>query len=476
LTKSDIGSAVQSPDWDEPLEAAHRAALEFLHGLPRRPVGASGSPSDLLLSLDGALPEEGVDPTEVIETLASTADPGLVGTQSGRFFGFVIGGSTPAGIAAEWLTSAWDQNAGLALLTPAAAAMEEISGRWLIELLGLPEHASVGFVTGAMMANFTALAAARNAALSRFGWNVETDGLSRAPHIRVLAGRDHHDTIDLAIRYLGLGTNCLISVDSDATGRMLPGDLARKLAEREAPTIVCAQAGCVNGGSIDPLAEIIEISHRHSAWVHVDGAFGLWAAATPGLKYLLDGVERADSWATDAHKWLNVPYDSGLVFCAHPEAHRAAMQVRAPYLSHAESSVRDPFDYTPEFSRRARGVAVYATMRALGRHGIAELVDNCCALARRFGEQLSAAGGAELILPVSLNQVVVHFLAANGDHDGHTRRVLAAVQKEGVCWPSPTTWRGQAGIRISVSNAATDEEDVDSSVASMLRWHRQLNQ
>jgi glutamate/tyrosine decarboxylase-like PLP-dependent enzyme len=466
---------VETPDWDKPLQAASRAAIDFLHGLPVRPVGASVSRSDLLGSLGGELQDEGLDAAEVIESLVRAAEPGLVATQSGRFFGFVIGGSTPASMAADWLTSTWDQNAGLSLLTPAAAVVEEITGRWLIELLRLPQNASVGFVTGAMMANFTALAAARHAVLAHAGWNVETAGLIQAPHIRVFAGRDHHDTIDRALRFLGLGTDCLVTVDSDETGRMLADDLGRKLAEREAPTIVCAQAGCVNGGSIDPLADIIDVAHHHSAWVHVDGAFGLWASATPALRPLLDGVERADSWATDAHKWLNVPYDSGLVFCAHPDQHRASMQVRAAYLSHAEPSVRDPMDYNPEFSRRARGFVIYAALRALGRRGVADLVERCCELAERFGEQLRTADGAELLLPVSLNQVVVRFLAADGDHDRHTRSVLAAVQREGVCWPSSTTWRGQAAIRISVSNATTDLDDVDASVASLLRWHHQLN-
>ena len=466
---------METPDWDKPLQAASRAAIDFLHGLPVRPVGANVSRADLLSSLGGMLPEEGLDAAEVIESLVRVAEPGLVATQSGRFFGFVIGGSTPASIAADWLTSAWDQNAGLSLLTPAAAVVEEITGQWLVELLRLPENASVGFVTGAMMANFTALAAARHAVLAHAGWNVETAGLVQAPHIRVFAGRDHHDTIDRALRFLGLGTDCLVTVDSDETGRMRADDLGRKLAEREGPTIVCAQAGCVNGGSIDPLAEIIDVAHHHSAWVHVDGAFGLWASATPALRPLLVGVERADSWATDAHKWLNVPYDSGLVFCAHPNEHRASMQVRAAYLDHAEPSVRDPMDYNPEFSRRARGFAIYAALRALGRRGVADLVARCCDLAERFGERLRRADGAELLLPVSLNQVVVRFLAADGDHDRHTRSVLAAVQREGVCWPSSTTWRGQAAIRISVSNATTDPDDVDASVASLLRWHQQLN-
>jgi glutamate/tyrosine decarboxylase-like PLP-dependent enzyme len=463
---------VHQPDWDGPLEAAHRAASDFLHGLPSRQVGAAASRQELMTTLGGELPEEGTDAVEVVQDLAKAAEPGLVATQSGRFFGFVIGGASPAGIAADWLASSWDQNAGLSLLTPSAAAIEEIAGAWMIELFGLPAQTSVGFVTGAQMANFTALAAARHHVLMHAGWDVERTGLFRAPHIRVLAGRDHHDTIDRALRFLGLGTDSLVPVASDETGRMRVDDLKRKLAERAGPTIVCAQAGGVNGGSIDPLAEIIEISHRHQAWVHVDGAFGLWAAASPALRDEVAGIERADSWATDAHKWLNVPYDSGLVFCAHREAHRAAMQVRAAYLLHADAATRDPLDYNPEFSRRARGFAVYAALRTLGRRGIAEVVDRCCAHAQRFGEQLSEADDVELLAPVSLNQVIARFLATDGDHDAHTRAVVAAVQAAGVCWPTGTTWHGRAAMRISVCNATTDADDVAASVASILSCHR----
>ena len=463
---------MQQPDWEGPLEAAHRAALDFLQSLPERQVGAAAGRDDLLAALGGELSDDGVDAVDVVKSLAAAAEPGLVATQSGRFFGFVIGGAAPASIAADWLATSWDQNAGLSLLTPSAAAIEEIAGGWLIDVFGLPPQTSVGFVTGAQMANFTALAAARHQVLAHAGWDVERTGLFRAPHIRVLAGRDHHDTIDRALRFLGLGTDSLVHVDSDDTGRLRVDSLERRLAERASPTIVCAQAGGVNGGSIDPLAEIIDLSHRHQAWVHVDGAFGLWAAATPALRDLLAGVERADSWATDAHKWLNVPYDSGIVFTSHREAHRAAMQVRAAYLLHGDSSTRDPMDYNPEFSRRARGFAVYAALRTLGRRGIAELVERSCAQARRFGELLSGAEGVELLVPVSLNQVLVRFLSANGDHDAHTREVVAGVQAAGVCWPSGTTWRGKAAMRISVSNATTNEEDVAASVDSILGCHR----
>jgi glutamate/tyrosine decarboxylase-like PLP-dependent enzyme len=462
---------VQQPNWEGPLEAAHRAATDFLQGLPERQVGAAAGREELLAALGGELPDDGIDAVDVIKSLAAAAEPGLVATQSGRFFGFVVGGASPAGIAADWLTTSWDQNAGLSLLTPAAAAIEEIAGSWLIDLFGLPAQTSVGFVTGAQMANFTALAAARHHVLAHSGWDVERTGLFRAPHIRVLAGRDHHDTIDRALRFLGLGTDSLVPVDSDETGRMRVDSLERRLAERAGPTIVCAQAGGVNGGSIDPLAGIIDVSHRHQAWVHVDGAFGLWATVTPRLRDQLTGVERADSWATDAHKWLNVPYDSGIVFTSHREAHRAAMQVRAAYLLHGDSATRDPLDYNPEFSRRARGFAVYAALRTLGRRGIAELVERSCAQAQRFGELLRAAEGVELLTPVSLNQVMVRFLATNGEHDTHTRDVVSAVQAAGVCWPSGTTWRGKAAMRISVSNATTDDEDVDVSVESILRCH-----
>ena len=463
---------VQEPDWAAPLAEAHDSALAYLTGLPDRPVGSGASRSQLRAALGGPLPEAPDDPRKVIASLAAAAEPGLVATPSGRFFGFVVGGVTPAALAADWLTAAWDQNAGLHVLAPAASVVEEVVGGWLAELLGLPARVSVGFVTGVQQANFTALAAARHEVLRRAGWDVEADGLAGAPRVRVLAGRQRHDTIDRALRFLGLGSAAVTPVAVDGQGRMRPAALRERLRRGGGPTIVCAQVGNVNTGAIDPVGELCDLAHQAGAWVHVDGAFGLWAAASPRLRPLVAGVERADSWATDAHKWLNVPYDSGLVLCAHPEAHRAAMGVRASYLIHGTGGERDALDYNPEFSRRARGFPVYAAIRALGRAGIAGLVERCCALARRFADRLTADEGAEVLNDVVLNQVLVRFLAADGDHDGHTRRVVELVRQDGTCWMSGTTWRGRAAMRISVSNWTSDEADVDRSVAAILRCAR----
>jgi glutamate/tyrosine decarboxylase-like PLP-dependent enzyme len=401
----------------------------------------------------------------VIAALATAAEPGLLASPSGRFFGFVIGGGMPAALAADWLTSTWDQNAGLFVLSPAASVVEEVVGGWLAELLGLPEDVSFGFVTGVQMANFTALAAARHEVLRRAGWDVEESGLVGAPPVRMLAGQGRHDTVDRAARYLGLGRAAIVPVEADDQGRMRPDALRQALGDADGPVIVCAQAGNVNSGAVDPVGAICEIAHQAGAWVHVDGAFGLWAAASPRLRHLVAGAELADSWATDAHKWLNVPYDSGLVFCAHPQAHQAAMGVRASYLIHATGGERDEVDYTPEFSRRARAFPVYAAIRALGRSGVAELVERCCALASRFAERLAAADGVEVLNEVVLNQVLVRF----ADSDTHTRTVIDRVQQDRTCWMSGTTWRGRAAMRISVSNWSTDEADVDRSVAAILR-------
>ncbi len=460
---------MDEPDWKGPLGEAFGSALEYLEGLPVRPVGSSASVEELRVALGGRLPEAPSEPREVIAALAAAAEPGLVATPSGRFFGFVIGGASPAALAADWLTAAWDQNAGLSVLGPAAAATEQVAGGWLAELLGLPAEVSVGFVTGVQQANFTALAAARHETLRRVGWNVEADGLAGAPRVRVLAGQERHDTIDRALRFLGLGTAAVAPVAVDRQGRMRPAALRESLRVGSGPAIVCAQLGNVNTGAVDPVGEICQVAHEAGAWAHVDGAFGLWAAASPRLRPLVAGVELADSWATDAHKWLNVPYDSGLVFCAHPDAHRAAMSVRASYLIHGANGERDALDYNPEFSRRARGFPVYAAVRALGRRGIAELVERCCALARRFADRLAAHDGVEVLNDVVLNQVLVRFQAADGDHDGHTRRVVRRVQRDGTCWMSGTTWHGQAAMRISVTNWSTDEADVDESVAAILR-------
>jgi glutamate/tyrosine decarboxylase-like PLP-dependent enzyme len=362
--------------------------------------------------------------------------------------------------------------------SPAAAVIEDVTARWLVELFGLPATTSVGFVTGAQMANFTALAAARHEVLRRAGWDVERDGLTGAPPIRVLAGAERHDTIDRALRFLGLGTNSIVPIAVDGQGRMRADALAEALDADPGrttglggisrPTIICAQAGNVNTGAFDPIADICKLAHAQDAWVHVDGAFGLWAAVSPGLRQLVDGIDQADSWATDAHKWLNVPYDSGIVLCAHPEPHRAAMSIRAAYLIQDENGERDSLDYNPEFSRRARGIPVYAAIRALGRDGIAGIVDRCHAMADRFADQLRSAN-VEVLNDVVLNQVLVRF----SDDDAMTRRVVTEVQNEGTCWMSGTTWQGKAAMRISVSNWTTDEADIDRSVAAVLRCLRE---
>jgi glutamate/tyrosine decarboxylase-like PLP-dependent enzyme len=435
---------MEKPDWAGPLGEAYRHAVEFLAGLPERPVGAAATLPELRAALGGPVPEGPSDPAAVVAALAAAAEPGLVATPSGRFFGFVMGGATPAALAADWLTSTWDQNAFVAAVAPAAVVAEEVAAAWLAELLGLPAGVSAGFVTGAQSANLTCLAAARHEVLRRAGWDVETQGLAGAPPVRVVVGEEHHSTIDRAVRFLGLGTASLVPVDVDDQGRMLPAALRSRLTG--GPTIVCAEVGNVNTGSIDPVGEICDLAHAAGAWVHVDGAFGLWAAASPRLRPLVAGVERADSWATDAHKWLNVPYDCGLAFCAHPEVHRAAMGVRASYILHADGDVRDPFDHTPEASRRARGFPVYAAIRALGRSGIAELVDRCCALARRFADRLAGHDGVKVLNQVVLNQVLVRVPGVAAGE------VVTRVQREGTCWVTPTTWRGEPAIRISVSN------------------------
>ena len=464
-------ATVDPPNWKGPLGEAFDRALMYLEGLADRPVHSTASLAELRATLGGPLPEVSADSREVIAALATAAEPGVLPSSSGRFFGFVVGGATPAAVAADWLTSVWDQNAGLYVLGPAASVVEEVTGAWLAELFGLPKRVSVGFVTGAQLANTTGLAAARYEMLRRAGWDTEVAGLCGAPRLRIIAGQGRHGTIDRALRFLGLGTASIVEVEMDAQGRMQVAALRRALEQGEGPAIVCAQVGNVNTGAVDPVGEICELAHGHGAWVHVDGAFGMWAAASPRLRHLVAGVERADSWATDAHKWLNVPYDSGLVFCAHPEAHRAAMGVRASYLMHSAGGERDALDYNPEHSRRARGFAVYAAIRALGRCGIAEMVERCCAMARRFAEQLAAADGVAVLNEVVLNQVLVRLHAPDGNDDGHTDRVLERLQHDGTCWMSGTRWKGQAAVRISVSNWSTSADDVDRSVAALLRAH-----
>ena len=391
----------------------------------------------------------------------------------GRFFAWVIGGSVPAALAADWLASAWDQNSVTYQSGPAAALVEEISALWLKEILGLPSSASFAFVTGCQMAHFTCLAAARHALLERRGWDVERQGLYGSPPIRVLTSTERHGTCERAIRFLGLGLDSMVDLAADESGRLRPDALESALtAAPAAPTIVILQAGDLNIGAYDAYTELIPIAHRHGAWVHVDGAFGLWAAASPRFRHLLAGVEQADSWATDGHKWLNVPYDSGYAFVAHPEDHRAAMSYRPPYIFFGDQA-RDEMDWTPEWSRRARGFATYAAIRQLGREGIAAMIDRCCDHARALVLGIGRLPGAEVLWEPSINQGLVRFLDPAGlDHDRRTEEVIARIVASGGAFFQATTWRGKRAMRISVCNWQTSDRDVERvirAVAEALR-------
>ena len=439
-------------------------AADYLESVPDRPVFPHVEVGELRARLALPLPDGPTDPAQVVRALAEVGSEGAVGMSGGRYFGFVIGGSVPAALAADWLTSAWDQNAGLYVGGPAASVAEEVAGAWLAELLNLPADASFAFVTGTQMAHVTALAAARHHVLAEVGWNVERDGLAGAPKIRVLAGTKRHTTLTRAVRFLGLGTDSMVEIASDRQGRMR-ADALREALPGDGPTIVCAKAGEVNTGSFDPLEEIADAVAGTGAWLHVDGAFGLWAAASPRFAHLVAGAERADSWAVDGHKWLNVPYDSGIAFCAHPASHRAAISVTAEYLVQAdEGGPRDQMDWTPEFSRRARGFALYAAIRSLGRSGIADLVERCCRHARRLGEGVAAIPGVEVLNEIVLNQVLFRF-----ESDEKTAAVLSAVQEGGVAWMSGTIWEGRGAIRVSVSNWQTCDEDVERTIAEFAR-------
>jgi glutamate/tyrosine decarboxylase-like PLP-dependent enzyme len=438
-------------------------SARFHDTLDNRPVQAQATYDELVEALGGPLPDEGGPDVEVVSELIAAAEPGVVGTQTGRYFGFVIGSALPASVAADWLATAWDQNAFSVVLSPAGAAAETVAAGWLAELLGLPDGVASGFVTGAQGANTTALAAARQHVLADAGWDVARDGLQGAPRIRVLAGSERHVTIDRSLRLLGLGTATLELVPADGQGRMRADALREALAGEAGPVIVCAQAGNVNTGAVDPFREIADACAIAGAWLHVDGAFGLWASASPRFRHLTQGCERADSWATDAHKWLNVPYDSGVVFCRHPESHGQAMAVAASYLQRAEG--RSPSDWVPESSRRARGFAVWAALRSLGRSGVADLIDRCCDHARAFAELLGAEPDVEILNDVVLNQVLVRF----GDDDEVTREVVRRVQDDGTCWLGGTDWQGRAAMRISVSSFRTTSEDVERSAAAILK-------
>jgi glutamate/tyrosine decarboxylase-like PLP-dependent enzyme len=450
---------------DDLLHHAAALAAAFRASLPDRPVGPPADPAALRAAFggDGPLPPAGLPARDVVDALAAAADPGIVATAGPRYFGFVVGGALDAATAADVLTAAWDQNAFNATLSPAAAAAEHVAGGWLKQLLGIPATASVGFVTGAQEANTVGLAAARHKVLADAGWDVERDGLAGAPPVRVVAGEERHATVDRALRLLGFGTASLEPVAADRNGAIDPADLERVLAAGAAgPTIVCLQAGNVNTGASDDLRRACDLAHAANAWVHVDGAFGLWAAASPAHRHLVDGLELADSWGVDGHKWLNVPYDSGFALCAHPAVHAAAVSYTAAYLTGQGAGPAAAADLTLSSSRRARGFAVWAALRELGAGGVTEVVDRGCALARRFAAGL-AEGGAEVVNDVVLNQVLVGF----GDAD--VDRVVEAVQRDGTCWLGATTWQGRRLARISVSNWSTTEADVDRSVAAILR-------
>ena len=455
------------------LDRALEIARRYLVTRGDRPVWPTATLAQLRAALGGALQSHPIDPSQVVDDLAAAAEPGIVTTTGPRYFGFVTGGALPATVAAEWLATAWDQNVGLYVMSPAGSVVEEIAGEWLVDLLRLPRHASVGFVTGAHMANLTALATARHELLRRAGWDVEAEGLQGAPRLNVVVGAEVHVSVIGALRVLGVGSQQVVRVEADGQGRMRPEALVDTLDRIPGPTIVCAQAGNVNTGAFDPFDAIADATRRHGAWLHIDGAFGLWASASESLRHLIGGVERADSWATDAHKWLNVPYDSGLVFTTHAEAHRAAMSVAAAYLMRSSDEPREPMDWVPESSRRARGIGVYAALRALGRSGVEDLVDRCCRLAARFADRLHEEPSIQVLNDVVLNQVLVRVVPAAGDADAATREALRLVQDERVCWLGGTRWHGMEAMRISVSNWSTREEDVDRSADSILRAARQ---
>ncbi|MDQ4034599.1 MAG: pyridoxal-dependent decarboxylase [Chloroflexota bacterium] len=449
-------------------------AIEYLDSMPDRPVMGAHDVGELRRALVTELPEHGESPERVVEDLAEIGGRAAVAMAGPRYFGFVIGGSLPPALAADWLTSAWDQNAGLYVAGPAASVVEEAVGAWLLDLFGLPATSGYGLVTGCQMAHFTCLAAARQAVLDRAGWDATARGLFGAPEVEVVAGAEAHSTVHTALQYLGLGRDRVHAVHADGQGRMRPDHLASVLdgLPVDAPVIVCLQAGNVNTGSFDPMREAIgHVRRRPGAWIHVDGAFGLWAAVSPRLAALVDGIGGADSWATDAHKWLNVPYDSGLAFVADASAHLNAMAPpQAAYLEYGPEQERDQLFWVPEFSRRARGFTVYAALRSLGRSGVRELIERCCALAHRMAERLVATPGIEVLNQVVLNQVLVHFTPpSGGDTDAFTREVIRRVQADGSIWLSGTTWQGRAAMRISVSNWSTTEADADLAVEAIVR-------
>lgn len=453
--------------FDPLLGRTHTLATRFLNSLSDRRVNARASFAELKTALSLPLQDAPENPVDVIERLAAAMEPGLMATAGPRYFGFVTGGSLPAALAADWLAGAWDQNAGLHVLSPAVSAVEEVVAEWLLDVLHLPSTASVGLVTGATMANMTAIAAARHEVLRRAGWDVEALGLQGAPRVTVVAGAEAHSSIQSATRLTGLGSATIVRVEADDQGRMRADRLGGVLSAIDGPTILCLQAGNVNTGAFDPFIPLVERAHQSGAWVHIDGAFGLWAGASPSRRDLVAGAAGADSWTLDGHKWLNVPYESGIVIVAHPSAHRASMSQTAAYLTGATGAERDGMDWVPEQSRRARALPIYAALRSLGRQGLADLIERGCRSAVRFADRLREEPGVHILNEIVLNQVLVRFDAPDGANV--TPAVIARVQQEGVCWAGGTRWNGAPAMRISVSGWRTTEADVDASVESILR-------
>jgi glutamate/tyrosine decarboxylase-like PLP-dependent enzyme len=456
------------------LEAAFQQSIAHLEGLDQRPVAATASLETLRKRLGKSLADDGIAPDQVIAELVDDSAGGIIGSASGRYFAGVIGGALPAAMAADWLASAWDQNAVLYATGPAAAIAEETVGAWLKDIFGIPADASFALVTGCQMAHATCLAAARHAILGKRGWDVEQRGLFGAPPIRILSGQDRHGSSARAIRLLGIGLGQIVDLPTDEDGRLRADALERALAkDPDAPTIVLTQAGEINTGAYDPLEKIIPIARKYGAWVHVDGAIGLWAAASPRYQHLVRGVRQADSWATDGHKWLNVPYDCGYAFVAHAEAQRASMSHRAPYLIH-DAQARDPMDWSPEWSRRARAFPTYAALRQLGRKGLADLVDRCSRRAHSLVTRIGRMPGAQMLWEPVINQGLVRFLdpkpgATDEDHDRRTDEIIDAICATGEAVFGGTTWRGRRAMRVSVSNWRTSEEDVERVVDAVAR-------
>jgi glutamate/tyrosine decarboxylase-like PLP-dependent enzyme len=444
-----------------PFDIALKHAKAFRQSVRDRPPRPTVSAAEMHARLSGPVPERGEDGAAVIEALATAADPGIMGIVGPRFFGWVIGGSNEVGVAADWLTSAWGQNAGLYAGSPAAAVAEETAGRWLLDILRLPPECSVGFVTGATMANFVGIAAARNEMLRRVGWDVEAKGLYGAPRLRVILGDDAHTTVFAALRFLGFGADTAERIPTDDQGRMDGAALERALAGDADPAIVIVQAGQINTGAFDPIARIAAACRKHGAWLHVDGAFGLWARAVPELAHLAEGAELADSWATDGHKWLQLPYDCGIAFVRDPEAHRRAMIIAASYLPQVGGEY-EPSHYVPELSRRARGFAAWAVLRALGRAGVTDMVRNHCRFAARLAKRLAGEPGVRILNDVVLNQVIVGFGEGAGEaQDAATRAVIARLQEDNACFAGGATWRGRWVMRVSVISGALTEADID---------------